>query len=95
MLQVRVVPAAIGAQEGQVVFRYFPSMPGNSTCHVQEKERLQRGRMPDHFFDDSQDCACRMTTVSSLMEQQGICQIDLLKVAWLLLHVPGVDGVTV
>ena len=63
-----------------MMFRYYPAMPGNSTCRVQEKEQLQRGNMPDHFFDGSQDCICAVTTVSSLMAQHNISQVDLLKV---------------
>ncbi len=67
------------------MFRYYPAMPGNSTCHVQEKEQLQRGIMPDRFFNGSQDRTCPVTTISSLMEKHGICQVDLLKVQPLFL----------
>ena len=56
-------------------------MPGNSTCHVQDKEELQ-GMMPDYFFADAQDCDCPVTTISKLIHDHGITHIDLLKV-WL------------
>ncbi len=72
------------------MFRYYPAMPGNSTCHVQEKEQLQRSIMPDHFFLGSQDRTCPVTTISSLMEKHNICQVDLLKVQ-LLFFAPGKD----
>ncbi|DBA81538.1 hypothetical protein WJX77_007263 [Trebouxia sp. C0004] len=77
---VRIIPQAVAEAEGEKVFRYYPAMPGNSTCHVQEKEQLQRGIMPDHFFLGSQDRTCPVTTISSLMEKHGVCQVDLLKV---------------
>lgn len=96
-VQVRIIPQAIAEAEGEKVFRYYPAMPGNSTCLVQEKEQLQRGNMPDHFFLGSQDRTCPVTTISSLMEKHGICQLDLLKVQ-LLFFDPGkgcggLDGV--
>ncbi|KAL0051426.1 hypothetical protein WJX82_007304 [Trebouxia sp. C0006] len=77
---VQIIPQAIAEAEGEKVFRYYPAMPGNSTCHVQEKEQLQRSIMPDHFFLGSQDRTCPVTTISCLMEKHGICQVDLLKV---------------
>lgn len=55
-------------------------MPGNSTCHVEEKEQLQRGEMADSFFEGGQDCMCPVTTISSLMDKCDITQVDLLKV---------------
>lgn len=96
-MQVRVIPQAIAEAEGEKVFRYYPAMPGNSTCHVQEKEQLQRSIMPDHFFLGSQDWTCPVTTISNLMVKHGICQVDLLKVQ-LLFFAPGtaydgLDGV--
>ncbi len=87
-MQVRIIPQAVAEAEGEEVFRYYPAMPGNSTCHVQEKEQLQRSIMPDHFFLGSQDRTCPVTTISSLMEKHGICQVDLLKVR-LLFFAPG------
>ena len=80
LLQVQVVSTAVGQTEGEAVFRYFPAMPGNSTCHVHEKERLQREHMAAHFFNDSQDCVCPVTTISHLMDQRGMHEIGLLKV---------------
>ncbi|KAA6426995.1 MAG: thioester reductase [Trebouxia sp. A1-2] len=77
---VRIIPQAVAEAEGEKVFRYYPAMPGNSTCHVQEKEQLQRSIVPDHFFLNSQDRRCPVTTISSLMDKHGICQVDLLKV---------------
>lgn len=87
-MQVQIIPQAIAEAEGEEVFRYYPAMPGNSTCHVQEKEQLQRSIMPDHFFLGSQDRTCPVTTISCLMEKHGICQVDLLKVE-LLFFAPG------
>ena len=79
-LQVQVLTTAVGQTEGEAVFRYYPAMPGNSTCHVHEKEQLQREHMAAHFFNDSQDCVCPVTTISHLMNKCGLHDINLLKV---------------
>lgn len=71
---------AVGQTEGKAVFRYYPAMPGNSTCHVHEKQQLQREHMAGRFFADSQDCVCPVTTISHLMDQHGTHEIHLLKV---------------
>lgn len=77
---MQVVSQAVGQAEGEAVFRYYPAMPGNSTCHVVEKQELQRGRMADYFFEGTQDCVCPVTTVSHLLEQHHIQELGLLKV---------------
>lgn len=79
-LQVQVLTTAVGQTEGEAVFRYYPAMPGNSTCRVREKEQLQHDRMAAHFFNDSQDCVCPVTTISHLMDKCGMHEINLLKV---------------
>lgn len=80
-MQVQVIAKAVGSESGQLQFRYFPTMPGNSTCHVQEKEDLQGEMMTDlGFFEGAQDCICPVTTISQVMRDHAIQQIDLLKV---------------
>lgn len=79
-MQVAVIPEAVSNEVGELQFRYYPHMPGNSTCHVQEKEELQ-GMMPAYFFADAQDCICPVTTVSKLIEDNSIEVINLLKVS--------------
>lgn len=81
LLQVNIVPQAVGQTKGEAVFRYYPAMPGNSTCHVHEKQQLQRRYMAAHFFTNAQDCVCPVTTISHLMDQHGVQEIDLLKVS--------------
>lgn len=76
---MKVIPSAVSSEEGELQFRYYPHMPGNSTCHVAEKEALQ-GMMPAYFFEDAEDHVCPVTTISKLMEDYTIAQIDLLKV---------------
>ncbi len=78
--QVRVIPKAVGAELGELQIRFYPNMPGNSTCHVQEKVELQGEMMPELFLADAEDCVCPVTTVSQLMKDHGISHIDLLKV---------------
>lgn len=73
----------MGSELGELQIRFYPNMPGNSTCHVQEKVDLQGEMTPDFFFADSQDCTCPVTTVSQLMEDHGMSCIDLLKVGFL------------
>ena len=80
LLQVHIVSQAVGHTEGEAMFRYYPAMPGNSTCCVREKEQLQREHMAAHFFADSQDCICPVTTISHLMDQHGVHEVNLLKV---------------
>ena len=46
-IQVTVIPMAVGSELGELQFRYFPNMPGSSTCHVQEKEDIQGDMMRD------------------------------------------------
>lgn len=77
--KVQVIPSAVSSEEGELQFRYYPHMPGNSTCHVAEKEALQ-GMMPAYFFEDAEDHVCPITTISKLMEDYQITHIDLLKV---------------
>ena len=79
MVQVTVIPAAVGDQAGELEFRYYPHMPGNSTCHTQEKWELQ-GSSPEYLFLEAQDCLCPVTTISALMEEHAIAAIHLLKV---------------
>ena len=75
-----MIAQAVGSEVGEMQIRYYPNMPGNSTCHVQEKVSLQGDMMPDFFFADGQDCVCPVTTVSQLMRDHDIKHIDLLKV---------------
>lgn len=80
-MQVHVIAKAVGSETGQLLFRYFPSMPGNSTCHVQEKEDLQGELMTDLWlFEGAHDYICPVTTVSQVMRDHAIQHIDLLKV---------------
>ena len=81
-LQVQIVSQAVGQKEGEAIFRYYPAMPGNSTCCMHEKEQLQRQHMAACFFADSQDCVRPVTTISNLMDQHGVhdISINLLKV---------------
>ena len=80
LLQVQVVPAAVGTEVGQRQFRYYPAMPGNSTCQVKEKEQLQKRIQSRRYFADAEDLVCPVTSVSALMESHGIQRIDLMKV---------------
>lgn len=80
---------AVRRTEGEAVFRYYPAMPGNSTCRVHEKQQLQREHMAAHYFTDSQDSVCPVTTISHLIEQHGVHEINLLKVS---LHRAVQDG---
>ena len=79
-VQVTVIPAAVGDKPGELQFRYYPHMPGNSTCHTQEKWDLQ-GSFPEYLFSEAQDCMCPVTTVSALMDEHNIAAVDLLKVS--------------
>lgn len=82
LLQVKIVPQAVGQTEGEAVFRYYPAMPGNSTCHVREKQQLQHQHTAAHFFTDAEDCVCPVTTISHLMERHDSQEINLLKVSY-------------
>ncbi|KAL3142502.1 hypothetical protein ABBQ38_002826 [Trebouxia sp. C0009 RCD-2024] len=77
---VKTVPQAVGQAEGEAVFRYYPAMPGNSTCHVPEKQQLQHQHMAAHFFTNAEDCVCPVTTISHLMERHDLQEINLLKI---------------
>ena len=76
------MPQAVRQAEGEAVFRFYPAMPGNSTCHVMEKQQLQKQHMAQHFFDSSDDCVCSVTTVSHLIDEHNLQEIGLLKVCY-------------
>ena len=80
VVQVQVIPKAVGPKLGELQIRFYPNMPGNSTCHVQEKLELQGDVMPESFFADAEDCVCPVTTVSHLLKDHDISRVDLLKV---------------
>lgn len=79
-MQVQVIPKAVGAKLGELQIRVYPNMPGNSTCHVQEKMDLQGEMMQESFFADAQDSVCPVTTISQLIKDNDLSHIDLLKV---------------
>ena len=78
---MNIVPQEVGQTEGEAVFRYYPAMPGNSTCHVHEKQQLQDQHMAAHFFTNADDCVCPVTTISHVVEQHDLHEINLLKVS--------------
>ena len=78
---MQVITKAVGDKPGELKFRYYPAMPGNSTCHVQEKLDLQGESMPEWFFEGAQDVVCPVTTISQIMQDYDIDHIDLLKVS--------------
>ena len=71
---------AVGSCQCHTIMTYYPRMPGNSTRCPAEKMQLQAGYMDDSFFLDTQRHLCRVTTLSHILSQRGIRQIELLKV---------------
>jgi len=80
VVQVGVTNEAT-ARLGEADFTYFPSMPGNSTMHPDEKIMLQRDSMRPEYFANSEVVSCPVATLTSVLKlHPDITRVDLLKI---------------
>lgn len=84
---VHLYNLAIGAEdEAEKTFTFFANMPGNSTAipalKTEQKPALEQalGKAAADFFYQSETRTAQVRTLSAFIREQGITQVDYLKI---------------